>query len=68
MLKKIFEFNRRLTKPLIAINCILLGMDFVGMYLADTQDLKKSFLKYIAIHGLILVLLVVTLETKSSKK
>jgi len=69
VLKKLAEFNKRLTKPLIIINIILLILDLSSIVMVEDHDFRVKFLKYMGFHTLTLILLVYSLETiKPSKE
>jgi hypothetical protein len=68
MLKKLNEFNKVFTKILIVINILLIITNFIGLYIADTHDLKITFLKYLFFDFICLVVLMLAVETKPNKK
>ena len=54
MLKKLDEFNKRITKVLIIINIFMIFFDFIGIFVSDEFEKKISFLSYMGLHTALL--------------
>lgn len=68
MLKKIIEWNKKLIKPLIVLNFLLIVADLYGMVICETNDLRITYFKYLIFHTISILLLVFSLETTNKKE